>query len=385
ISEEEQPLDTRAQKRVETEDRWRDQSSSQDTAPLSEAPQASPQASEPLPARPIVQPRSRSPRTVAFAPAQTEQQQQLNERSAAQSRELNSHELGDGQPHHAEQAPKRLNNQNAEFRARSGDHTEELGWDPRVKLPGISAERVWDRTLAERRPDVFRERPEDGPAFDDATLFDTASGDQANRDAAETRQAGLDARRAREEEDRVAAEENWDPDRMLRDVDEENEYLYGPSASAFTQAPVSPPSTSQAAHPPTTRGNKRGLNGEMIPNPSAPSASTTLREPPTTGPQTLISPNSPPESRPYSSSSKSDTDQHELSDDDADGDEGLDDGPPISDAELDDMPRRQREHDVECHDLMVAATDGVCERENCPWCPGADGKGDWRRNEWMNG
>lgn len=471
ISEGEQPLDSRAPKRTETEESWREKLTAQDAVSSSEAPQAPPQASEPLPARPVVQPRSRGPRIVPSAPAQTEQQQQLNERSAAQSRELNSHDLGDDQPHHAEQRPKRLNDQNVEFRARSGDQTEELGWDPRVKLPGMSAERVWDRTLAERRPDVFRERPEDGPAFADATLFDTEGANQADRDAAEARQAGLDARRARDEA-RFADEEDWDADRLLRDVDEENDYLYGPSDSAFTQAPpASLPSTSQAAHPPTTRGNKRGFNGETIPNPSAPSASTTLREPHPTRPQTLISPNSPPESRPSSSSSESGTDQqklpfhrrrrsdceaslsndddddqvtypaeddlelsyddddqvgyysgeddagfgysddendgaaadyedtamdtkdddaadnNKLSGDDRDGDELMDDGPPTSDAdraEREDEERRTNEHNFECHELLVAADDGVCVRENCPWCPGADGKGGWKRRE-MNG
>ncbi|KAL8664014.1 MAG: hypothetical protein Q9202_003431 [Teloschistes flavicans] len=472
ISEGEQPQDSRAPKRAETEESRRDNLTAPDVVPLSEAPQAPPQASEPLPARPVVQPRPRGPGIVPFAPAQTEQQQQLNERSAAQSRELIFHDLGDDQPHHAEQRPKRLNDQDVEFRARSGDQTEELGWDPRVKLPGMSAERVWDRTLAERRPDVFQERPEDGPAFADATLFDTEGANQADRDAAEARQAGLDARRARDEA-RFADEEDWDADRLLRDVDEENDYLYGPSDSAFTQAPpASAPSTSQAAHPPTTRGNKRGFNGETIPNPSAPSASTTLREPHPTRPQTLISPNSPPESRPSSSSSESGTDQHklpfhrrrrsdceaslgdddddykvtypsedelelsfddddqlgyysgeeddaefgfsddekdgaaadhedtamdtreddaadnkELSDADRDGDELMDDGPPGSDAdraEREAEERRTNEHDFECHELLVAADDGVCVRENCPWCPGADGKGGWQRRE-MNG
>ncbi|KAL8635989.1 MAG: hypothetical protein Q9228_006567 [Teloschistes exilis] len=100
---------------------------------------------------------------VPFAPAQLEDQQRLNASLAASGANVEGSnspapsqrpafdDLQEGEPDRAEQPSKRLNNQDIEFQASSGDGIQQMQWDSRALLPGLDARRVWMDRRAEAR------------------------------------------------------------------------------------------------------------------------------------------------------------------------------------------------------------------------------------------
>ncbi|KAI4103422.1 MAG: hypothetical protein L6R37_003861 [Teloschistes peruensis] len=414
VSEGEKPIYDRVAKRVETEETRRDQSSLGDAAASFQVPQGPSPPSTPVPARPPVSMRPSRYRVVPFAPAQSEDQQRLNAGFAASTPNVEGSsspapsqrpafdDLQEGEPDRAEQPSKRLNNQDIEFQASSGDGTQQMQWDSRALLPGLDARRVWDGTDAQRLPEELQQRPADGPAFDDLSLYDTDGAAQGTRDAAKAIVGRIAARKARDEAARLAAEEDWDADRLSREVDEENQYIYAPYdddihapyGDAFNRGSASPPfPPPQVAQPtPESRGNKRDIDGRVIPNPSTPYSTTTLQQR-AMRPQTPISPDSLPEDWPSSSSPEAPVPRRptrrpnwlrRFSYDEAapaadDGAVDFTDGEEpfalTGDPEVDAHRREMMEHDLACHAMMVAADGGECKRVNCPWCPGADGDG----------
>ncbi|KAL8688909.1 MAG: hypothetical protein Q9218_005296 [Villophora microphyllina] len=308
--EDEQPKDPRSPKRQVTDDRWQAGASASDGASTSETPQAPAQDPQPLFARQINRPIPRLARPAhraPFAPALVGAEQLFGLQPEEQSREPQLRETELPPADHPQQRRRRTDD--IAFRSRYDIRDQQLSpyehvtraqqapeWDQRAGIPGFRPRSMWRDTAAEEEP-VSQTPPQDGAAFNDDTLFlqNTESQVLGNQDAAEALVARLAREHALEEAANAAREQNWDPESLEREIEEENHSFYDAGDRAFMQQLTPPsssfPQTQTQMDPPTTRGTKRDFAGRAVPNPSAPNATTTAQPP------VLISPTSPRESR----------------------------------------------------------------------------------------